>query len=148
MTLSAAAFVGLREGLPRLYTPDAAVVAACAAIMPIAAAFQIFDGTQVVGCGILRGMGRVRPATAFNFVGYWLLGLPLGGWLALRGGFGLAGLWWGLALGLAVVASLLVAFVALRGPGRHPLGDSRETSPAVERPEKLHRLGGEGGPAA
>jgi Na+-driven multidrug efflux pump len=60
---------------------------------------------------------------AFNLIGYWLLGLPLGGWLALRGGLGLAGLWWGLALGLAVVALSLVAFVALRGPRFDPLGE-------------------------
>jgi MATE family multidrug resistance protein len=149
MSLSAVAFVALREGLPRLYTPDAAVGAACAAIMPIAAAFQIFDGTQVVGCGILRGMGRVRPATAFNLIGYWLLGLPLGGWLALRGGFGLAGLWWGLALGLAVVACSLVTFVALRGPGCHPLGDMKGAVPvAGASAEKPRSLGREGGPAA
>ena len=129
MGLAALAFVGLREWLPRLYTPDVAVIAACAAILPIAAAFQIFDGTQVVGCGILRGMGRVRPAAAFNLIGYWLLGLPLGGWLALRGGYGLAGLWWGLALGLALVATSLVVFVALRGPGFHPRGEIA-TAPA------------------
>jgi MATE family multidrug resistance protein len=124
MALAALAFVTLREWFPRLYTPDGSVIAACAAILPIAAAFQIFDGTQVVGCGILRGMGRVRPAVAFNLIGYWLLGLPLGGWLALRGGQGLAGLWWGLALGLALVAVALVVFVALRGPGFLPRGAS------------------------
>jgi MATE family multidrug resistance protein len=125
MTVSALAFVALREWLPRLYTSDAAVVATCATILPIAAAFQIFDGTQVVGCGVLRGMGRVRPAAAINLIGYWLLGLPLGGWLALRGGLGVAGLWWGLALGLALVALSLVAFVALRGPAFVPLGEAR-----------------------
>jgi MATE family multidrug resistance protein len=123
MALAALAFVAFREGLPRLYTPDVSVIAACAAILPIAAAFQIFDGTQAVGCGILRGMGRVRPAVAFNLIGYWLIGLPLGGWLALRGGHGLAGLWWGLALGLALVATSLVVFVALRGPGVQPRGE-------------------------
>ena len=123
MCLSAVAFAVGREWLPRVYSPDPGVIAAAAAILPIAAAFQIFDGTQVVGCGVLRGMGRVRPAMAFNLIGYWLLGLPLGGWLALRGGLGLAGLWWGLALGLAVVALSLVAFVALRGPRFDPLGE-------------------------
>jgi len=127
MGLAALAFVALREWLPRLFTPDLAVISACAAILPIAAAFQVFDGTQVVGCGILRGMGRVRPAAAFNLIGYWLIGLPLGGWLALRGGYGLAGLWWGLALGLALVATSLVVFVALRGPGLSPLGDVQST---------------------
>ncbi len=149
MGLAAVTFVVLRGWLPRLYTPDAAVVAACAAIMPIAAAFQVFDGTQVVGCGILRGMGRVRPATAFNLIGYWCLGLPLGGWLALRGGYGLAGLWWGLALGLAVVACSLVVFVARRGPGVVPRGDLSSLEPVPERvPENLSALGREEGPAA
>jgi MATE family multidrug resistance protein len=118
MTLSALAFIVFRHGLPRIYTPDPEVIALCAAILPIAAAFQIFDGTQVVGCGILRGMGRTRPAAVFNLLSYWCLGLPLGTWLALRGGWGLAGIWWGLCFGLAVVATLLVVWVGLRGPGK------------------------------
>ncbi len=118
MTASALAFVVFRQWLPRIYTPDPEVIALCAAILPIAAAFQIFDGTQVVGCGILRGMGRTRPAAVFNLVSYWCLGLPLGGWLALRGGWGLAGIWWGLCFGLAVAATLLVVWVGLRGPAK------------------------------
>jgi MATE family multidrug resistance protein len=116
MTLSAAAFVIFRHWLPRIFTPELPVVATAAAILPIAAAFQIFDGVQVVGCGILRGMGRVRPAMVFNLVSYWLLGLPLGAWLALVAGWGLAGIWWGLCAGLALVAASLVAFVRVRGP--------------------------------
>jgi MATE family multidrug resistance protein len=107
-----------RAWLPRLYTPDAAVIALCAGILPIAAAFQVFDGVQVVGCGVLRGMGRTRPAAVFNLLGYWALGLPLGGWLALRAGHGLAGIWWGLAIGLAIVATSLVAWIHWRGPSR------------------------------
>ncbi len=118
MCVSAIGFVVFREWLPRIYTPEADVIAACAAILPIAAAFQIFDGTQVVGCGVLRGMGRVRPAAVFNLLGYWVLGLPIGGYLALYGGWGLAGIWWGLAGGLAVVAIGLLLFVGRRGP-RH-----------------------------
>jgi MATE family multidrug resistance protein len=102
--------------LPRIYTPDPAVIAASAAILPIAAAFQIFDGTQVVGCGVLRGMGRTRPAMVFNLVGYWVLALPIGAWLGLSLGYGLAGIWWGLALGLGVVAMSLVFWVRARGP--------------------------------
>jgi MATE family multidrug resistance protein len=116
MTASAVTFVVLRDLLPRIYTPDPSVIALSAAILPIAAAFQIFDGTQVVGCGILRGMGRTRPAAVFNLVSYWCLGLPVGTWLALRGGLGLAGVWWGLLFGLAAVAALLVVWVWLRGP--------------------------------
>ncbi len=116
MALSAVGFVALRQWLPRLYTHDTEVIALCAAILPIAAAFQIFDGAQVAGCGVLRGMGRTRPAALFNLISYWLLGLPLGAWLGLRAGFGLAGIWWGLCIGLACVATLLIGFIHLRGP--------------------------------
>jgi len=116
MSASAVLFVVFRNELPRLYSPDAAVVALCASILPIAGAFQIFDGTQVVGCGVLRGMGRTRPAALFNLISYWLLGIPLGAWLGLRAGWGLAGIWWGLCIGLAAVAALLVAFIRFRGP--------------------------------
>jgi MATE family multidrug resistance protein len=116
MSFSAVLFVLLRHALPHIYTPDAAVIAACAAILPIAGAFQIFDGTQAVGCGVLRGMGRTRPAMVFNLVSYWVLGLPIGSWLALRGGWGLAGIWWGLAFGLGFVAISLVIWIRARGP--------------------------------
>ncbi len=116
MTFSAVLFVLLREQLPRMYTPDADVIALCASILPIAAAFQIFDGTQVVGCGILRGMGEVRPAMVFNLISYWLIGLPIGGYAALGLGYGLPGLWWGLASGLACVALALLVWVRFRGP--------------------------------
>jgi MATE family multidrug resistance protein len=116
MSLSGMTFVLLRGVLPRIYTPDLEVIAACAAILPIAGAFQIFDGTQAVGCGVLRGMGRTRPAMVFNLVSYWALGLPIGSWLALRRGWGLAGIWWGLAFGLGLVAVSLVIWIRARGP--------------------------------
>ena len=118
MAVSAVGFVVFRHWLPRLYTPEPEVIAARAAILPIAAAFQLFDGAQVAGCGVLRGMGRTRPAAIFNLISYWVLGLPIGAWLGLRAGFGLAGIWWGLCLGLAVVATLLIGYVQFRGPRR------------------------------
>lgn len=116
MTLSAVGFVAGREVLPRLYTPEGVVIAAAAAILPIAGAFQVFDGTQSVASGVLRAMGRPGPAAAFNLVGYWLIALPIGGWLALRTDAGLPGLWWGLCAGLVVVAIGLVLLIWRRGP--------------------------------
>jgi len=118
MALCGAGFLILRHTLPELYTTDMAVIAVAGSVLPIAAAFQVFDGTQVVCCGVLRGMGRTRPAAWFNFLGYWMLGLPIGGWLAFRMGWGLHGIWWGLCFGLFVVASSLVLFVRARGPAQ------------------------------
>jgi MATE family multidrug resistance protein len=117
----AALFVLLRHWIPLAYTADPGVILLAAALLPIVAAFELFDGLQVVGAGILRGMGETRPAALANFVGYYVLGLPLAWWLSSRAGLGLAGIWWGLALGLFVVALFLVARVAIRGP-RHARG--------------------------
>ncbi len=118
MSLFALLFVGGRHIIPTWFTLDASVVALVATLLPIAAAFELFDGLQVVGSGILRGMGRTRPAAVFNLVGYYVLGLPLAAWLGRPERLGLVGIWWGLALGLAVVAGLSVAWVAWRGPAR------------------------------
>jgi MATE family multidrug resistance protein len=104
-----------RNALPALYTPDLAVVTLAAMTLPIAAAFQIFDGIQAVGCGVLRGMGRPQAAAVFNVIGYWLLALPIGWWIGIRQGW-LGGLWWGLVLGLAVVATGVVVWILFRGP--------------------------------
>ena len=125
-------FVVARGVIPPLFTVDAAVIAATAATLPVVAAFELFDGLQVVGGGILRGMGRVRPAAIANLVGYYALGLPLGWLLGRPDRLGLAGIWWGLALGLFVVAVTLVLWIRWRGP---------ETVPAlVSRPRRATEL--------
>jgi MATE family multidrug resistance protein len=131
MAVSALAFLLLPRTLASLLTPKEEVIAIALAIFPIAAAFQVFDGTQVVGGGILRGMGTPRPAAIFNLLGYYALALPLGCVLAFRGGMGLVGIWIGLALGLAVVAALLVLWIAYRGPARGSVA-SASASSAVE----------------
>ena len=93
------------------------MIAVCAFLLPIAAAFQVFDGTQVVGCGILRGMGRTRAPALVTLVGYYAIALPFAWWLGLERGLGLAGIWWGLCLGLVVVASALLVWVRQSGSG-------------------------------
>lgn len=116
MALAAAAFVLGRELLPRFSTDDAAVIAVAATIFPIAGAFEIFDGTQVAACGMLRGMARPMPATLMNVIGYWVIALPVGGYLALYTPWGLRGLWAGLCLGLVVVALGLVLWLRKNRP--------------------------------
>ncbi len=116
MSISAVAIALTRHLLPLLYTRNAEVVALAASILPIAAAFQIFDGTQVTGGGILRGMGSTQPAAYINLVGYYGIALPLAWWLGFHTRHGLAGIWWGLALGLSLVAVILVVWIARWGP--------------------------------
>ena len=122
MSLSAAGFVLFRRALPAMYTSDLMVIELCAWILPAAAAFQIFDGTQVVGCGILRGMGRTRAAAAATGVAYYVLALPAAWWFCFRLDAGLAGIWWGLCLGLALVAAFLVPWVFRAAAAQRPIG--------------------------
>ena len=119
MVFSALLFSALRFQLPRLFTEDAAVVLFSAQILPIAAAFQLSDGTQVVSGGVLRGMGRPNAAAAVNLVGYYALALPLAYVLGFRQGLGLVGVWIALALGLTTVALALLIWV--RRTARRPL---------------------------
>lgn len=114
MTVSAAAFAFAPHFLARLYTPDPQVLALAAVLIPVAALFQIFDGLQVVGSGILRGSADTRVPAMLGLLGYWGIGLPLGWYFAFPGQRGPEGLWWGLTLGLAAVAILLIARIRFR----------------------------------
>ncbi len=116
MVCFAALFLALPEALPALYSTDPEVIALAAAILPIAAAFQLFDGLQVVAAGILRGMGRTRILPVLHLIAFYGFGLPLAWWLAYRQEFGVLGIWWGLCLGLGGVSLALLAWILRRGP--------------------------------
>ncbi|MCO5063849.1 MAG: MATE family efflux transporter [Rhizobiaceae bacterium] len=87
---------------------NAAVVAYAITFLTFAAMFQIADGAQAVGAGMLRGIQDTKVPMLYAATGYWGVGLPLGALLAFHFGFQGAGIWLGLVLGLAVVAVLLL----------------------------------------
>ena len=101
-------FLTAGHALVFAFSPDPEVIRLGVVLLMIAAAFQLFDGIQVVSTGALRGAGETRIPAALSLVAYWVLGLPLGSWLAFRRGWGAAGLWIGLALGLVIVACVLL----------------------------------------
>src|SRR5262249_1709185 len=123
MLISAALFLAFRWELPRLFTSDAQVVALAALILPIAGAFQVFDGTQAVAGGVLRGAGRTQaPAPAHPF-GYYARALPLAAWIGAADRAGIAGIWWSLLVALVFVSGVLLFFV--RRAARMPLAELR-----------------------
>lgn len=109
-------FVLARGFLPGLYSTDPHIVSAVASVLPIAGAFQLFDGLQAAGSGILRGMGKAQLTAVYNLVGYFAIGIPLAFYLGLHTTLGLQGIWIGYAAGLGFVAIALVSSVLLRGP--------------------------------
>jgi len=95
--------------IARSFTPDRAVIAATVPLLFVAAAFQFFDGLQITATGALRGAGNTHAGLIVQILGYWIIGLPIGCWLAFRLGYGALGLWIGLCAGLIVAGLALSA---------------------------------------
>ncbi len=131
MTCSAVAFISVPRTILRVFTDDATVIETGVALLAIAALFQLFDGVQVVATGVLRGAGDTRSPMVANFVGYWLIGLPLGYVLCFRHGLGVLGLWIGLCAGLVLVATALIAVWSMRS--RLLLREQPAATAATER---------------
>lgn len=108
MLLAALAFLFAPKPLIALYTTDPQVMAVGPTLLWVAAAFQVFDGIQTVCTGALRGLGETRVPMIANFVGYWILGLPLGLTLCFRLHWGIYGTWIGLTVALIVIAVSLL----------------------------------------
>jgi MATE family multidrug resistance protein len=107
MIASAAIFFSLRFFLPTLYIDDPEVVALSASLLIIAGLFQLSDGVQAAGLGVLRGLEDVKVPTIVTLLAYWVLGLPLGYFLAFHMEMGAQGIWYGLLIGLTITAGLL-----------------------------------------
>jgi MATE family, multidrug efflux pump len=108
MVLAGIIFFIAPRPLIELYTHDPQVLAVGPSLLWIAAAFQVFDGVQTVCTGALRGLGETRAPMIANFVGYWLLGLPLGLILCFILKWGIYGMWIGLTLALIVISTTLL----------------------------------------
>jgi MATE family multidrug resistance protein len=112
MLLAATLFLTLPRFLIGLYVNlsvpgNQAMLAIALTLLPIAALFQVFDGTQAVASGALRGLKDTRVPMVICFVGYWLVGITAASILGFWVRFGAVGFWLGLALGLAATAILL-----------------------------------------
>jgi MATE family multidrug resistance protein len=114
MAITAILFLAMPGLLSRAFSDDAPVIATAALLLPIAGVFQVFDGIQVVAAGALRGVGDTRVPMILNLVGFWFVGLPISAVLGLWLGGGPEGIWWGLAIGIGVVAVLLTHRVRRR----------------------------------
>ena len=109
MSITALFFILANNLLPYIYTEDQAVISIAAQLLIIAGFFQLFDGTQVVGLGILRGIGDVNIPTVITFIAYWIIGIPLAYILGVSLNLGVNGIWYGLTFGL-LTASVLLFF--------------------------------------
>jgi multidrug resistance protein, MATE family len=108
MAVAAVSFVVGPRALVGAFTSEPAVMASGVVLLRFAAAFQMFDGLQVVTTGVLRGLGDTRTPMLLNLVGHWIFGLPLACLLGFSAGWGVAGLWAGLSASLTLVGLALL----------------------------------------
>ena len=83
------------------------MIALASVLIPIAGVFQVFDGAQAVGAGVLRGAGDTTAPLLVMLGAYWLVGVPVSAYLGFRHALRAAGLWWGFVFSLAAVALFL-----------------------------------------
>ncbi|WP_231424413.1 MATE family efflux transporter [Pedobacter sp. Leaf250] len=107
MSFTAIIFIIAHHIMPFIYTDDLKVVGIAGQLLIIAGFFQLFDGTQVVGLGVLRGIGDVNMPTFITFLAYWVVGIPVGYLLGFTFGLGVNGIWYGLTFGLLTASILL-----------------------------------------
>jgi len=126
MGCAAIAYLAFPGQLVALMTDAPGIAALAVPLFTVAAVFQVSDGLQGVGAGVLRGAGDSRFTFSANVVGHYLIGLPLALVLGFQMHQGVVGIWWGLCAGLTAVAIALV--------GRFLRVSSREILPlAVPR---------------
>jgi len=104
MACFAASFILFRNFFPTLYIGDAEVISIAASLLIIAAFFQVSDGVQAVGLGVLRGITDVKIPMLISLIAYWIIGFPVGYYLGFIRNLGALGVWIGLSLGLTIAA--------------------------------------------
>lgn len=106
-TLCALLFIFFRNQLPLVFNKNTDVVSLASVLLLFAAIFQISDSTQSVAAGLLRGIKDVKAPTYFIAVAYWVIGIPVGYWLAFHLKLGAVGIWVGFITGLSLSALFL-----------------------------------------
>jgi MATE family multidrug resistance protein len=127
MMLTAVGFLTAPKLLASAFSSDARVITLAAMLIPIAGVFQIFDGGQAVGAGVLRGAGDTTAPLIVMLGAYWLVGVPVSAYLGFKTTLRAAGLWWGFVISLGTVAVLLylrIRIVFARGVQRLAVDDS------------------------
>ena len=112
MAVSAAVIWAVPGALVGIYLDPGPANAATAALavefLAVAAVFQLVDGAQAVAQGVLRGLQDTRVPMVVALFGYWVVGFGSSVLLGFHTPLAGVGIWWGLAIGLAVVSALLV----------------------------------------
>ena len=100
--------------LVSLFTKDQELINVCIPIVFALCFFQVFDGLQVALAGIFRGLKQTGIVMISNFIGYWLVSIPLGCLLAFKYKMDLLGFWYGLVCAAIVLCSIMFTTMLIK----------------------------------
>jgi MATE family multidrug resistance protein len=101
----------LRSYIPRLFSSDPEVIDLVAKVLPLCAAFQLFDALAANCNGILRGLGRQEIGGYIQLFCYYVIAMPISMGTTFWLGWGVMGLWTGVALALLLVSATEAVFI-------------------------------------
>ena len=104
MVVFGSIFIIWQDFLPTLYVDNVNVIQMAASLLVVAGFFQVSDGVQAVGLGVLRGLSDVKVPTYVTIISYWIVAIPAGYYMGIMMDWGAVGVWLGLLLGLTVAA--------------------------------------------
>jgi MATE family multidrug resistance protein len=104
-TLSFLLFPG---SIVSLYIQDPAVIAIATSLVFLAAFFELADAAQASSISLLRSLNDVVQPSVISLVAFWLIGLPIGYWLAVHQGWNAKGIWMGYLVALIIQAALFL----------------------------------------
>ena len=102
--INVALLLTFRHAIPWIFTSDPDIIEQAKTLLLITTAFQFSDAFNACVQGVFRGSGRQALAAKYNFVAFYIIGIPLGYVLGVREGYGVEGLWLGITAGLFSIA--------------------------------------------
>ena len=116
MVCFGACFLIFNETLPAFYINDSKVIYTASSLLLVAAIFQVSDGVQTVGLGVLRGLTDVKVPTLVTLFSFWIVAIPAGYLLGIYFELGVTGIWMGLLIGLTLAAIMhFFRFLSISG---------------------------------
>ncbi|MEI6408092.1 MAG: MATE family efflux transporter [Bacteroidota bacterium] len=109
MLVPTAAFLLFSKSIVHLYIVDPQVVGIAATLVFFAGLFQLADAAQASSISLLRALNDVKVPSLISFIAFWLIGIPLGYWLAVIQGWNAKGIWVGYLVALIIQATWFVS---------------------------------------
>lgn len=107
MVFASVVFLLGNRFFPSLYIDEIPVIDLASKLLIVGVIFQLFDGIQVIGLGILRGLNDLKRPTYIAAIAYWLIGLPFSYYFGIYLDIGAVGIWYGYLAGLSTASILL-----------------------------------------